>query len=140
MKTRIAMAGFAAALIGTASAANDKVGTPMGGVPGQWEYIGTVHAKHMGDHDTLIVAGPNNRFRALRFRVTDAPLRLHRMRVIYENGVADEIPVRFNIPKGGTSRMIDLRGGQRGVHQIDFWYDTKGWLRGTADVRIFGQH
>ena len=138
MKTGIAFAAFAAALIGGAGVAKDKVEVPMGGAAGQWEYIGTVHAQHMGDHDTLIVAGPNNHFRALRFRVTDAPLHMHRMRVIYDNGAPDEIPTAFNIPKDAVSQAVDLRGGNRGVHQIDFWYDTKGWLKGTADVRVFG--
>lgn len=139
MKARIAMTAFAAALIGTTASA-DKVEMPMGGAPGQWEHIGTVHAKHMGDHDTLIVAGPGNHFRALRLRVSDAPVRMHRMRVIYDNGAPEEIPIRFHIPKGGASRVIDLRGGRRGVHQIDFWYDTKGWLKGSADVSVFGLH
>ena len=40
---------------------------------------------------------------------------------------------------GGESRVIDLRGvGQRSLRRIDFWYDTKGVGRGTADVTVFG--
>jgi hypothetical protein len=94
----------------------------------------------MNDHDSIVVAGPNNNFRALQVRVSDAPLRMHRMRVIYENGEPEEIAIRFSIPKGGQSRAIDLKGGERRVHQVDFWYDTKGWLKGTADVSLFGMH
>ena len=34
---------------------------------------------------------------------------------------------------------IDLRGiGKRSVRRIDFWYDTKGFLKGKADVTVFG--
>ena len=140
MKARIAIAAFAALLIGTTASAGDKVRQPVGGAVGDWAYIGTTHAKNMGDHDTLIVAGPHNHFRALQIRVTDAPLHMKRMRVVYANGQPEEIPIRFNIPKGGRSRTIDLHGGARAVHQIDFWYDTKGWLKGTADVSVFGMH
>ena len=44
-----------------------------------------------------------------------------------------------NIPQGGESRAIDLRGiGKRSVRRIDFWYDTKGFLKGKADVTVFG--
>jgi hypothetical protein len=139
MKATYAVAAFAAALMGS-SATADRVERPVGGPPGTWEFIGTAHAQHMNDHDTIIVAGPNNNFRALQIRVSDAPLRMHRMRVIYENGEPEEIPIRFHIPKGGQSRAIDLHGGERHIHQVDFWYDTKGWLRGTADVSLFGMH
>jgi len=41
--------------------------------------------------------------------------------------------------QGGESRAIDLRGiGKRSVRRIDFWYDTKGFLKGKADVTVFG--
>jgi hypothetical protein len=140
MKATLTVAAFAAALIGTTAFAKDKVEVPAGGPPGAWEYIGTTHAKHMGDHDTIIVAGPANHFRALQVRVTGAPLHMKRMRVVYGNGAPEEIPIRFNIPQGGRSRNIDLRGGDRAIHQIDFWYDTKGWFKGTADVSVFGMH
>jgi hypothetical protein len=47
--------------------------------------------------------------------------------------------IRQNIPQGGESRAIDLRGiGKRSVRRIDFWYDTKGFLKGKADVTVFG--
>jgi hypothetical protein len=140
MKARIAIAAFAAALVGTAAVAKDKIEQPMGGGVGDWAYIGTTHAQHMNDHDTIIVAGPHNHFRALQIRVGGAPLHMQRMRVIYANGAPEEIPIRFNIPQGGRSRNIDLRGGDRAIHQIDFWYDTKGWFKGTADVSVFGMH
>ena len=139
MKAHVVAATFAAGLFVSPVLA-DKVEQPMGGPAGAWEFIGKTHAQHMGDHDTIIVAGPNNRFRALRVRVSDAPLHMHRMRVVYANGEPEDIPIRFNIPKGGVSRTIDLHGGERAVHQIDFWYDTKGWLKGTAEVSLFGMH
>ena len=51
----------------------------------------------------------------------------------------DKIDVRQNIPQGGESRAIDLRGiGKRSVRRIEFWYDTKGFLKGKADVTVFG--
>ena len=32
------------------------------------------------------------------------------------------------------------RVGKRSIRRIDFWYDTKGWLKGTAHVSVFGMH
>ena len=75
----------------------------------------------------------------LKFKVTDAPINMMRMIVRYDDGGAPEnIDLRFNIPQGGESRVIDLRGGRRKLKSVEFWYDTKGILNGRADVTLFG--
>jgi hypothetical protein len=99
---------FAAAL-----EAQQVVSRPRPGRPGSWRRLGVTVAGFAADHDAIIVAGPGDAFRTLKFRVFDAPLRMERMVVTYENGVPENIIVRYNIPQGGESRMIDLRGGQR---------------------------
>ena len=83
--------------------------------------------------------GPFDDFRRIKFKVTDAPLNMERMVVTYDKGAPEQITVRQNIPKGGESRVIDLRGvGKRSIRKIAFWYDTKGLLNGQADVTVFG--
>ena len=71
--------------------------------------------------------------------VSVAPLNMQHMVVTYDNGAPDKIDVRQNIPQGGEIRAIDLRGiGKRSVRRIEFWYGTKGFLKGKADVTVFG--
>ena len=123
--------------ISTASAAKEEV-RPSSGAPGTWHVIGTTHASHSADHDSVVVNGPGDSFRKIKFHVKDAPLNLRRLEVIYDNGTSQHIETRNDIPKGGDSRLIDLNGGVRHIKRIDFWYDTKGWLNGQADVTIFG--
>ena len=49
------------------------------------------------------------------------------MVVTYDNGAREEVDIRNEIPKGGESRNIDLRGsGKRSLKQVEFWYDTQG--------------
>ncbi len=116
-----------------------QVRQPRAGVVGSWRVIGTTEARFTADHDYIVVAGPFDNFRRVKFKVTDAPLRLVRMKITYEDGAPDEIPTAYNIPQGGESRVIDLRGvGQRRIRRIDFWYDTRGVLRGRANVTVFG--
>jgi hypothetical protein len=116
-----------------------KVVQPNAGAAGQWKLVGQTHADHGADHDTIVVKGPFDNFRRIKFKVTDAPLNMLRMVVVYDNGQPDKIDIRQNIPKGGESRVIDLKGiGKRSVRRIDFWYDTKGFLSGKADVTVFG--
>ena len=116
-----------------------KVTHPKAGGPGSWRALGTTHAKHTADHDAIIVAGPYDFFRKLKFKVTDAPLNMQRMIVRYDDGGAPEnIEVRYDIPKGGESRVIDIKGGVRKLKSVEFWYDTKGLFNGTAEVTLFG--
>jgi Protein of unknown function (DUF2541) len=131
---------LAATAVGLTNAVRaQQVVTPRRGPPGSWRFIGQTHASHSIDHDTIIVQGPFDNFRRIKFKVTDAPLNLHRLVVTYDNGASDRIEVRQNIRQGGESRAIDLRGiGKRSIRKIEFWYDTKGLLRGKADVTVFG--
>jgi hypothetical protein len=116
-----------------------KVVQPNAGPAGSWRLIGQTHADHGADHDTIVVKGPFDNFRRIKFKVTDAPLNMQHMVVTYDNGQPDKIDIRQNIPQGGESRVIDLRGvGKRSIRRIDFWYDTKGFLKGKADVTVFG--
>ncbi len=116
-----------------------KAVQPNPGAAGQWKLIGQTHADHGADHDTIVVQGPFDNFRRIKFKVTDAPLNMQRMVVVYDNGQPDNIDIRQNIPQGGESRVIDLKGiGKRSVRRIDFWYDTKGFMSGKADVTVFG--
>ena len=129
----LALAGFAGSTFA------QKVVQPKGGAPGQWRLLGQTHADHGADHDVIIVKGPYDNFRKIKFKVTDAPLNMQRMVVTYDNGAPDRIDIRQNIAQGGESRVIDLRGvGKRSLRKIEFWYDTKGLLNGQADVTVFG--
>jgi hypothetical protein len=127
------------ALAWSAPASAQKVVQPRGGAPGTWRLIGSTQADHRADHDAIVVRGPFDDFRKVKFKVTNAPLNMQRMVITYDNGVPDQIDVRQNIPQGGESRAIDLRGaGRRSIRRIEFWYDTKGFLKGKANVTVFG--
>ena len=117
----------------------DRVTHPRAGAPGEWRLIGQVMANLGADHDVIVVSGPFDNFRRIKFKVTDAPLNIKRLIVTYDNGEPDRLDVRERIEKSGESRNIDLRGaGQRSLRKIEFWYDTAGVGRGRADVTVFG--
>jgi hypothetical protein len=137
----IVRAAIAAAMLGWAGqvSAQAQVATPRPGPAGSWRLIGQTQANFGADHDAIIVKAPYDTFRKLKFKVTGAPLNMQRMVVTYANGQPDNIEVRQNIPEGGESRVIDLQGaGARHIRRIEFWYDTKGILKGKANVTVFG--
>ena len=116
---------------------NDVQAKP--GAPGTWQIIGTTTANHTADHDGIVVHGPFDNFRSIKFKVTNSPLNMNKMVVTYDNGQPENIDVRQNIAKGGESRVIKLAAiGSRKIRRIDFWYDTKGLLNGKANVTVVG--
>ncbi len=112
---------------------------PSCGPPGTWCSLGKVTASRDRDHDTIVIKGSDDEFRALKFKVKDSPINIHRMVVTYDNGAREEINTRNEIPKGGESRNIDLRGsGKRSLKNVEFWYDSTGLFNGKAEVKLFG--
>jgi len=98
-----------------------------------------VSAQTVKDHDIIVVAGPYDYFRRLKFKVTDSPVEMAYILVRYQDGGAPErIETRFNIPQGGESRVIDIRGSKRKLKSVEFWYRDKGILNGKADVSLLG--
>lgn len=115
-----------------------KVNSPEKMLNDNWRELGRVKAGHNGDHDRIEINGPYDSFRRLKFRVENSPLNMSKMVVVYEDGAPENIEVRNDIPKGGESRSIDLKGGKRKLKSVEFWFDTKGVLNGKAEVILYG--
>jgi hypothetical protein len=90
------------------------------------------------DHDTIPVTVARGDFSRIKFTVKDHAVKIDRLVVHYGNGEPDKIELRSVIPAGGKSRVIDLRGGDRVIKKIDFWYETKSLGRQRAMVRVYG--
>ena len=90
------------------------------------------------DHGVIVTGNSNDDFRKLKLSITDGPLKMYDMKVYFDNGDVQDISIRFHIPQGGESRVIDLDGGLRHIKRIEFWYETKGFRKGRARVAVWG--
>jgi hypothetical protein len=108
--------------------------------PARWEYLGLRKANKSSDRDEIVVTRAEGTFNALKFKVKHRPITLYDMKVHYGNGMVDDIKVRVNIPAGGESRVIDLRGGNRVIKKVVFRYETKTSRGRRAEIRLFGRH
>lgn len=103
----------------------------------KWVLLGARTVSDRLDHDTITVTASRGEFTRLKFSVERVPVQFHRVVVRYGNGESDEIEMRERVRAGGETRAIDLRGGDRVIRTIDFWYDANS-VRKKAVVRVWG--
>ncbi len=108
-------------------------------VAGPWRFIADKQVGFGVDHDVILFGDLKDDFRQLKLRITDGPLKVYDMKVHFDNGSVQDVSLRTHIPQGGESRVIDLDGGLRHLRKIEFWYETKGFLRGKARVAVWGK-
>lgn len=106
---------------------------------GDWVKLGMKKVDYKLDRDVIPVGIKEGSFNKLRVRVTGAPLNMHKMVVKYGNGSSEELALRHNFAKGSATRVIDLKGGNRIITQIVFWYDSKNAANRRATVHVWGK-
>ncbi len=105
-----------------------------------WEVIGKKTVDFAVDHDEMIVTSTRGDFKAIKIRVTKAPLNMHRCVIHFGNGSQQEVDLRHNFTPGSESRIIDLNGTDRVISRITFWYDTKNHAPRKAVVTVFAKN
>jgi hypothetical protein len=105
---------------------------------GQWELLGSQSVAFHVDHDVIRVGRREGRFTALKLKVHDNTVYFEKVRVVYGNGEADDLPMRSEIRGGNESRSLDLKGGERFIREIHLVYRSKPNDRGRATVEVFG--
>ena len=104
-----------------------------------WVYLGEAHVDGAADHDKIKVGRSDGRFRAIQIKVDRAPVEFNHVVVHYGNGTNEEIQVRQKIRAGGSTRDIDLRGGDRVIESVEFWYEKARWRERRPTVELYGR-
>ncbi len=107
--------------------------------PGRWTYLGEANVDGNADHDLIRVGRAEGRFQSLQIRVERAPIEFQRVIVHYANGNDEELSIRDRIPSGGQTRAIDLRGNDRAITGVEFWYNKGNWRSRVPRVRLYGR-
>ncbi|MFA5957215.1 DUF2541 domain-containing protein [Hyphomicrobium sp.] len=112
-----------------------------------WVLLGAQTAGFIGfDKDIIPVGSNEGGFRRIRVTVRDRAITLNEVKVVYQDGQEETVPIRTRVDAGGTFGPIDLRGGRRGaIDHIEAKYrsrffDSSAKGKGSAIVEIWGQH
>ena len=103
-----------------------------------WDYLGEANVDGQVDHDNIKVTAAEGRFRAIRMRVENAPIRFDRVVIHYGDGESQPIMIRSRIGAGGQTRVIDLPGDRRIIQSVEFWYERASGSPLKPKVRLFG--
>ena len=109
-------------------------------IPVRWEQLGSRKINYTLDRDVIYVTGVEGTFNALKIKVIHEPIALYDIKVHYRNGGVEDLKTRINIPAGGESRVIDLRGNNRVIEKVVFRYETKGSNDRRAKLVLYGRH
>jgi hypothetical protein len=105
----------------------------------QWVLLGTRHVNWLVDTDIFDVGAGMGQFDHIQLRVRGNGLFVYDLDVVYGNGGHDDIPLRFHIPEGGSTRSIDLRGGDRNIRRVKIVYQKPVDGGGPTWVELWGQ-
>jgi hypothetical protein len=104
-----------------------------------WELLGETKVNFVRDVDLIDVTS-RNQFIGLRFKVEGRDVRLHELKVHFDNGDKLDPAIDLVILAGQESRIIELAREGRTIDKIEFKYRTTGSvLEGRANVLVFGQ-
>src|SRR4051812_26400887 len=106
MKNNIILILFAA-LFNMNAALAQKPGVVISNKAG-WHKIGEVTASLKTETESIIVLGADT-FKAIKLKATDASVNLLMLKVYYETGEIEEIPVKSVLNAGEETRAMDLK-------------------------------
>ncbi|MEP6699833.1 MAG: hypothetical protein ABJA85_00890 [Bacteroidota bacterium] len=105
-----------------------------------WYMLGDRKVGFGVDHDVIYFGNWRDDVRQIKLKVTDGPLKMYTMKIYFDNGSVQNVELRNHFNQGSESRVIDMDGGLRHLSKIEFWYETKGFLKGKARVAVWGRN
>jgi hypothetical protein len=113
---------------------------PAGKTVGDWFFLEDKNVGFGADHDVIHFGNWKDDVRQIKLKVTDGPLRMYSMKIHFDNGEIQDVALRNKFNAGTESRVIDMNGGLRHLSKIEFWYETRGYLRGKSRIAVWGRN
>jgi hypothetical protein len=107
---------------------------------GDWFFLEDKKVGFGVDHDVIHFGNWKDDVRQLKLKVTDGPLKMYNMKIYFDNGSVQNVELRNRFAQGSESRVIDMDGGLRHLTKIEFWYETKGFVRGRSKISVWGRN
>lgn len=127
MKNQISKIGYAVAVVMTILMAGfSKVTVAQNDLT--WDNLGTKVVDYAMDRD-VFTASSKQTYTALKIKVDNGAVNIHKVTIHYANGDTQDVKLPAVLSKENDGKLIDLKGNQRVIDKITFWYDTKNGIK-----------
>jgi hypothetical protein len=83
-----------------------------------WKVMGDAEIKRASGTATINVGAEEGLAKRIKFEVRGTDVEFKKVTVTYENGDPEEVEIRDTVRRGGKSRAIDLKGGNRVIKKV----------------------
>ena len=103
-----------------------------------WDKLGTKTVDFTLDRD-VVTASKQEAYSALKVKVNNGTINVHKVTVHFANGESQDVKLPAELNKGNDGQLVDLKGNQRLIEKVTFWYDTVNKDKDKAVVEIWAK-
>src|SRR5690349_6895913 len=104
-----------------------------------WDKIGTETVDYTIDHDVVSLHKSQQIYTALKIKVINGTLNVHKATVHYVNGDKQDFELPAVLGEGNDGKLIDLVGNKRLIEKVTFWYDTENKNNEKAMIEVWAR-
>jgi hypothetical protein len=104
-----------------------------------WDKIGVKAVDYMIDRDVIDLKDSPTAYKALKIKVDRGTINIHKATVHFANGETQDVTLPDVLTKDNDGQFIDLKGNERKINKIVFWYDTKSSNKEKALVEVWAR-
>jgi hypothetical protein len=104
-----------------------------------WTQLGSRVVDYTLDHDVVSLNNSKEAFTQLRVSVSGGALNMHKATVHFANGDKQDIDFPEVVTSENDGKILDLKGNNRVIEKVTFWYDTKANSTEKATIVVYGK-
>ena len=83
-----------------------------------WKVLGDAQIEKKGGTAEIKVGGEEGLVKRIKFEVRGTDVAFKKVTITYENGDPEQVDIRDKVRRGGKSRTMDLKGGNRVIKKV----------------------
>ena len=103
-----------------------------------WKVMGDAEIQRKSGSAQIEVGAAEGLVKRIKFEVRGADVEFKKVTISYENGDPEEIDIRDTVRRGGRSRAIDLKGGNRVIKKVLIAFKTDKDADRDARIVLMG--
>jgi NADH dehydrogenase/NADH:ubiquinone oxidoreductase subunit G len=103
-----------------------------------WDKLGTKVVDYAIDHD-VVTASSQETYNSLKVKVNNGTVNVYKVTIHFANGDTQDVKLPSELTKENDGKLIDLKGNQRVIEKITFWYSSKMSDKDKSVVEIWAR-